>query len=187
VFTISRTGSTASALTVQLHGIAGTADPGNDKDYTPLVTSVTIPAGKSSVTLEVIPRPDGLTEDPESVVVYVKADDAYLVASPKEATVTIQDGGRIDIGADSANDGTIAEADDPIEADADRPGKIVAVNDDDTDGDGIPDFADGYNLDGGHKGGRFGRFSFRHTHTQRRVLVAVSASPVRMASARSPR
>ena len=32
--------------------------------------------------------------------------------------------------------------------DANRPGKILCVNDNDDDSDGIPDFADGYNLDG---------------------------------------
>ena len=34
------------------------------------------------------------------------------------------------------------QADDGIEDDADKPGKIIAVNDDDTDGDGVADFAE---------------------------------------------
>ena len=32
--------------------------------------------------------------------------------------------------------------------DAGHPGKIIIVNDNDDDGDGIPDFADGFNRDG---------------------------------------
>lgn len=43
-------------------------------------------------------------------------------------------------------DGNTAE--DSIEFDQDKPGKIVFVDNSDTDGDGIPDFADGYNFDG---------------------------------------
>jgi hypothetical protein len=39
------------------------------------------------------------------------------------------------------------DGEDRIEDDASLPGKIIAVNDGDSDGDGIPDFADGYDLD----------------------------------------
>lgn len=37
-------------------------------------------------------------------------------------------------------------AEDQIEDSTSQPGKLIAVNDDDTDGDGIPDFADGFGL-----------------------------------------
>jgi len=58
-----------------------------------------------------------------------------------------------DIDIDSDNnrglslDGSAEE--DTIENDPARPGKIIAVNEGDVDGDGIPDFADGFDFDGG--------------------------------------
>ncbi|HVT87417.1 MAG TPA: hypothetical protein VHD56_01080 [Tepidisphaeraceae bacterium] len=38
------------------------------------------------------------------------------------------------------------DSEEQIEDDPYKPGKIIAVNDDDTDGDGIPDYVDGYSL-----------------------------------------
>src|SRR6266508_2018153 len=55
-------------------------------------------------------------------------------------------GGNLD--TDSNNDGAIDDSDNLIEADPATPGTITFVNDDDTDEDGIPDFADGFNRDG---------------------------------------
>ena len=60
----------------------------------------------------------------------------------------------IDIDSNNNNDfdtptGNLAEDHyEDIENDNSRPGKFMCVNDDDDDIDGIPDFADGYNLDG---------------------------------------
>lgn len=62
-------------------------------------------------------------------------------ASPKTIVV-------VDLDVDSDNDGAIADADDPIEDDAGRPGKAIPVNQGDGDADGIPDFADGFDLNG---------------------------------------
>ncbi|HVT87415.1 MAG TPA: Calx-beta domain-containing protein [Tepidisphaeraceae bacterium] len=55
----------------------------------------------------------------------------------------------IDMDSDN-NDGnrlpSRTDAEEQIEDDPTKPGKIISVNDDDTDGDGIPDFADGFSL-----------------------------------------
>ncbi len=50
------------------------------------------------------------------------------------------------LGIDSNNDGTISPEDDPIEDHSDKPGKLALISDGDADNDGIPDFADGFNL-----------------------------------------
>ncbi|MEO5367581.1 MAG: hypothetical protein H7831_14745 [Magnetococcus sp. WYHC-3] len=61
---------------------------------------------------------------------------------------------KVDLDVDSDNDEGFGAPDrdpvleDAIEADSTKPGKFVGVNDDDSDGDGIPDYADGYNWDG---------------------------------------
>jgi hypothetical protein len=88
VFTISRTGSTASALTVN-YAVSGTAAGGSD--YAALGTSVTIPAGSSSVTRTVTPIDDAAVESNETVVLTISANAAYTVGSPSSATVTIAD------------------------------------------------------------------------------------------------
>src|SRR6185369_9185556 len=56
-FTISRTGSTAAALTV-FYSLAGTAS--NSLDYQSLPGSVTIPAGATSATVTIVPVDDAL-------------------------------------------------------------------------------------------------------------------------------
>jgi hypothetical protein len=60
-----------------------------------------------------------------------------------------------DIDVDSDNNATAADfppardaAEDALELDADKRGRLVAVNHDDDDSDGVADFLDGYNLDG---------------------------------------
>jgi len=56
----------------------------------------------------------------------------------------------VDMDVDSDNDALApdeTDAEDAIEAEYDLPGRYVVVNNDDDDGDGIPDFADGFDLD----------------------------------------
>ena len=61
---------------------------------------------------------------------------------------------RVDLDIDSDNDEGFGAPDrdlvleDAIEDDSTKPGKLVCVNDDDSDGDGIPDYADGFDWDG---------------------------------------
>jgi subtilisin family serine protease len=85
-FTVSRTGSTASFLTVSYNS-TGTATSGADYDALP--GSVTIPAGASSVNFTVTPVDDALFEQNETVVTTLTASAAYAVGSPSSATVTI--------------------------------------------------------------------------------------------------
>src|SRR5262249_42080525 len=60
-------------------------------DYEPLSGQATIPAGRSSVTVLVTPVDDHVSEDAETVNVTIVEDAAYVVGSPREATVTIED------------------------------------------------------------------------------------------------
>src|SRR5205807_168957 len=88
VFTVSRTGSTAGALTVPIV-LGGTAT--NGSDYNSLASSVTIPAGQASAQIVVTPIDDNLVEGNETVVASLGASAAYTVGSPSSATVTIGD------------------------------------------------------------------------------------------------
>jgi hypothetical protein len=91
-FTITRTGTgnaIAGALVVDLD-ISGTATAGDD--YTEFDDSVTIPAGKSSVTISVAPVSDTDLEGAETVVVGLADSDDYDTdVFADEATVTIKD------------------------------------------------------------------------------------------------
>src|SRR5213079_1666649 len=87
-FTISRTGDTSSALTVN-YTLGGTAQ--NGTDYQPLGTSVTIAAGASSATVTVTPIDDSQVEGDETVVLTLASDAAYNIGSPASATITIAD------------------------------------------------------------------------------------------------
>ena len=85
-FTVSRTGSTAAALTVN-YTVGGTAT--NGTDYTTIPTSVVIPAGSASATITVTPIDDAVSEGDETVVVTLSSSASYNVGSPSAATVTI--------------------------------------------------------------------------------------------------
>jgi hypothetical protein len=87
VFTISRSGSTAADLTVDV-SIGGTATPGSD--YTALETSVVIPAGESSIEVEVVALVDLDLESSETVILTVLDGVTYDVLGDP-ATITIID------------------------------------------------------------------------------------------------
>ena len=93
-FTIHRSGSTSSALTVD-YSLGGTA--GNGTDYASLAGSVVIPAGQSSAVVTVLPVDDTLDETNETVILTLLSRPAYSIGSPSSATVTIID-----------NDGVVA-------------------------------------------------------------------------------
>jgi len=88
VFTVSRTGSTAAALTVS-YTIGGTATNGGD--YDGLSGSVIIPIGAVSVPITVVPREDNLVEGNETVIITLTSSSAYTVGAPGSAAVTIVD------------------------------------------------------------------------------------------------
>jgi hypothetical protein len=87
VFTVVRDSAGASPLTVQLTlgGSAGVAD------YKALPTSITIPAGRLSESISVVPYADTVIEGSETVTAAIAANAAYGIGSPAAATVTIYD------------------------------------------------------------------------------------------------
>ncbi|MHB8973149.1 MAG: beta strand repeat-containing protein, partial [Pirellulaceae bacterium] len=87
-FTISRTGNTSQALTVNV-AVAGSATAGTD--YTSLATSITIPAGSSSANVSVAPIRDNIVEGQETVVVTLSTSTSYTIGTPNSGTVTIAD------------------------------------------------------------------------------------------------
>jgi hypothetical protein len=89
IFTVSRSGGTLSALTVN-YTVSGTATPGSD--YQPLSGSVLIAAGQSSAQIVVTAIDDGIVaEGDETVIVALAADTAYTVGVQSSATVTLAD------------------------------------------------------------------------------------------------
>jgi fibronectin type 3 domain-containing protein len=91
LFRISRTGSIATKLVVQL---ARTGTATSSKDFTSLPTSVTIPAGASFVDLALLVHDDALAEAIESVTLTIKPASGYAPdsnASNDAATINILD------------------------------------------------------------------------------------------------
>jgi len=86
-FVFTRSGPTNSALSVSFT-IGGTAVATR---YTPLPTTVTIPAGQTSVSLPVVALDDKTVEGEETVIVTLFETETYQSAYPSSATVTLQD------------------------------------------------------------------------------------------------
>ncbi len=86
-FTLSRTGSTGSALAVAV-SVTGTA---SSADHGAITVPVTIPAGSSSVVVPVAPVDDAAPESAETVILTVVPGSGYAVGSPSSAAVTIAD------------------------------------------------------------------------------------------------
>ncbi len=87
-FTVTRTGSTATALLVSI-AWSGTATA--TTDYAPLSTSLSIPVGQTQATISVTPVNDAVPESDETVIATIQATGSYTVASPSAATVIISD------------------------------------------------------------------------------------------------
>ena len=88
VFTVSRTGSTTGALTVN-YSVGGTATSG--ADYAALSGTVVIPVGSATAPIVVTPVDDASVEGSETVVVTLTSGTGYTLGAPKTATVTIAD------------------------------------------------------------------------------------------------
>jgi hypothetical protein len=88
VFTLTRTGTLAAALTVQLQ-VAGTATPG--ADYQALPVTATFPAGQSVTELTMLPIDDLQSEPSEAVVLRLISGADYTVEGASEATVALSD------------------------------------------------------------------------------------------------
>lgn len=85
-FRLTRTGSTASALTVNLRS-AGTAIPGTD--YSALGATAVIPAGQASLDLPVTPLADTLLEVTETVFLAIQPAAGYALGAPAVAGVRL--------------------------------------------------------------------------------------------------
>jgi uncharacterized protein (DUF1800 family) len=86
-FVISRTGSTVAPLTLT-YGVGGTAT--NGLDYPPLLGSVTIPAGATSVKIPVLPYPDTMIESTETVRLTLDPGTGFTLGNDT-ATISIND------------------------------------------------------------------------------------------------
>lgn len=86
--TIARSGSTDMPLAVG-YSIGGTAT--NGVDYIALAGSASIPAGASSITIEVTPQDDTAVEGAEIVVLTLIPGAGYTVGAPASATIAIAD------------------------------------------------------------------------------------------------
>jgi PKD repeat protein len=87
-YTLSRTGSTAAAVTV-FYTMSGSATKGID--YTNFSGTVTIPAGSATGTMTLTPTDDTIYEGSETAILTLSANAAYVVGLPSSATVTIAD------------------------------------------------------------------------------------------------
>ena len=105
-FTVSRTGSTSAALTVN-YTVGGTASSGSD--YSSLAGSVTIPSGSASAAITVTPIEDTTVESSETVIVTLSSNASYTVGSPSSATVTIADDNTLPTVTISATDPNASE------------------------------------------------------------------------------
>ncbi len=90
VFTITRNGSTAAALTVN-YGITGSALHGTD--YVPLPGVLTIPAGSAVGTVVITPIDDAIGEPAQTALFQLRGGIGYTVGAPGSATVTVTDNG----------------------------------------------------------------------------------------------
>jgi hypothetical protein len=105
-FTITRTGSTASPLTVTF-ALSGAAASGTDYVLTGTATSTTailLPT-QATVVLTLTPVDDASGETAEAATLTLSASAAYTVGTPAAATVTIND-----------NDPLVVVALDPVDA-----------------------------------------------------------------------
>ncbi len=93
-FTITRTGSTASPLTVALQP-SGTATKWNDyrRPEGDMPEVFTIPAGQSSVTITVYAPADTETEGTETATLTLASSSDYNVGTAYSVNLTIQEGG----------------------------------------------------------------------------------------------
>ena len=95
MFTLTRAGSLAAALTVQFN-LSGTAGYSSDYSLSPTPTvgsafQVVMPAGVASMDVVLTPLGDLLAEGPETATLTLFEDSAYVLGSFAEATVTIAD------------------------------------------------------------------------------------------------
>ncbi len=96
-FVITRTGDTTAALTVRVLTASGTAIRATDYNFNPTYTSsglyrtFDIPAGASSLTVNVEPVNDTAAEGPETIGLNLADSTAYLAGSNRAAQIILND------------------------------------------------------------------------------------------------
>ena len=88
VLAVTRTGSTAAALTVN---VAYTGSAASGVDYTALATTVVIPAGSASANITVTPIDNSTVDGSRSVIATLQTGSGYQVGTSSTATVNIAD------------------------------------------------------------------------------------------------
>lgn len=84
-FTVSRTGSTAAALTVFFSIDSTPGNATNGTDYADIGNSVTIPAGAATAPININALSDGIAEGMELVKLTLKSDANYFYVAPANA------------------------------------------------------------------------------------------------------
>ena len=107
LFTITRSGSTAAAVTVNLSRFGSAT---NGTDYQAIATTATIGIGQTQITIPVIPIDDFTRENNETISLGIIAG-SYVIGSPSSATVTLTDDEPLL--SIIASDGSADEAGDP--------------------------------------------------------------------------
>ncbi|MBX3423724.1 MAG: hypothetical protein KF752_19375 [Pirellulaceae bacterium] len=114
----------------------------NDFNRSELSGTVTIPAGGGpgphleSFSFEIIN--DFITEPEEAFRLTLSNATRASITDGTGIVKILANDPKVDIRVDSNNDGSITEADDPIEENA--PGKVVLINGDDDNGNGVLDY-----------------------------------------------
>jgi hypothetical protein len=92
-FTVTRTGSSVNALTVNFSQSRTTATQGTD--FAAIGNSVVIPAGSASAVITVTPVDDATSEGVEKVVLTLSSNAAYSIGTPNSGSVFISDNDRL--------------------------------------------------------------------------------------------
>lgn len=85
-FTVTRTAPTTAALAVNLAGAAT-----NTADYANVAATINIPASAASATINITPVDDGDTEGPEDVTISLASGTTYDIGAQSFDNVTIAD------------------------------------------------------------------------------------------------
>lgn len=128
---VSRTGSLDAALEVSLT-LGGSAVNGTDYDTLP--ASITVPAGKTSVEVAIVPKADSSTEEPESLTIAPVLPPGYIAGGPPSASLSIVD----------PNDSPFAVWQRATFSAAELANPAISGPDADPDGDGLSNLLERY-------------------------------------------
>jgi parallel beta-helix repeat protein len=103
-FTLTRTGNTAAALTVD-YTLTGTTT--NGKDYSNLTGKVTFAAGHAKTSVNVIPIDDTAAEGNESVTLTLAVGGGYTLGSAKSNTLKLVDNEPLPVSLTPTNAATV--------------------------------------------------------------------------------